>query len=436
MQSAYRVCRDKKNWENHSAANKLTRKCLHLENEGEYLLKSYDKSCDKVIRVLDELDHPNVIQIHEILDGRDSIEIIFQDFNGIKLSEELQSRENRKFDDCESYELVSQIISASRYLLHNKYFRQYPTLENISIKKNSFGYRLRVTELSSPIVYTNGSELFIDDNDFEKYTLFHIGLIAYSLVSGIYPVAIKGAESELMNSILNHEEFRNLTSNSRDFISKCFSSFKLSHINAETIQRHPWLQFGDRFNEPILSTSLLLLARYQMESLLSRIFRLSLSNSLDTMNIGNIHSEFLKFDRQGLGLIDCHDFIKIFHNVGETVAREIFSAINIKRTGYISYHEFIAAMMNDGDISEINLRNTFRQLCRPNQKTIMMEDIECNLSDNYSIIDITKMYSEVGLTITSTISFDQVYIIYLIIIQIYSVHFLFSYLVFETCWFS
>jgi len=221
-----------------------------------------------LIKELSELDHPNVIQVHEILESRDSIVMIFQFFDGVTLSEELQSLENRKLNDREAFEVVSQIISASRYLLHNKYQRHYPSLENILIRKTSCGYYLRVADLFSPILCTESS-LFPEDNEMEKYTLFNIGLITYSLVSGIRPVIIKGAECELINCILIHEEFRNLTSICRDFILTCFSSFKLPHMNTETIYGHPWLHFGDRFTKSITSTSYLLLTHYPMKPLLS-----------------------------------------------------------------------------------------------------------------------------------------------------------------------
>jgi len=146
---------------------------------------------------------------------------------------------------------------------------------------------------------------------------------------------------------------------------------------------------------------------YQKKSLIGRILTLAVSQSLTTLQLEDIKSEFLKFNKNS-GEISCADFRKAFQSISEEETKKIFSAINISRTNTISYHEFICPLMTESIVSERNVRSTFLQLCCSNQDYLMLTDLRGLFSAECSMEYNLFVFSEAGLSTDSYLSYNRV----------------------------
>ncbi|CAD8100917.1 unnamed protein product [Paramecium sonneborni] len=224
-----------------------------------------DQDClRKTIKVLHNLDHPNIIKLFEIFEDDQNIFLIMELCTGGELFERL--RDQDKFTENESRGIFKQIMQAIHHchthgLCHRDLKPEYilfldKTLNSpiklIGFDASVFFNDEQYKTLSGKTQLTKkiGTAFYIapevlDQNYNEICDIWSAGVILYILLTGCPP--FNGTtEQEILTAVktgnikLDTPEFNGISNDCKDLISKMLT--KPNHrLNAEQVLKHPWL---------------------------------------------------------------------------------------------------------------------------------------------------------------------------------------------------
>jgi len=281
-------------------------------------------------------------------------------------------------------------------------------LENILVCESPSEIDIMLTDFTSAYVASTKTPT-LNGLEGEGFDVFSIGVMAFSLVTGIRPTYSRGNEDLIINRICGCIELQHLSADCISFITICLDNIGSPFNNIITLQNHSWLTNPIRSSKVPLK-AIMKLQYYQRKSQVSRALTLSLSHSLNSDQIINIRKNFFKFDRQDRGEISYLDFqetLRLSCVISENEIRKTFAAINVRNTDFLSYHEFIAAMISEEDITESNLRAAFG-LLSCHQDVITVDDIRNIFGNNFVEEDFERIFMDVGLSTYSLISYLEV----------------------------
>jgi calcium/calmodulin-dependent protein kinase I len=72
-------------------------------------------SIAREIEIMESLDHPSVIKLHDVMEDDENIYMILEYMNGGTLRDRLFSEGNRKLSEKDVYTIVSPIVDAMEY---------------------------------------------------------------------------------------------------------------------------------------------------------------------------------------------------------------------------------------------------------------------------------------------------------------------------------
>merc|ERR1712226_66716 len=211
------------------------------------------------IDIMRKLQHPKILQLHEVCDMRNEIVMLTEFLSGSHLLEKLaDSRFDLNEQKCIG--IVKQISEALAFIHSQKiaYLDLKPTnVIFVSRKVNQlklmdFGQarilqpgetvRLayRTPDFIAPEVVTNETVGYGTD-------IWALGTIVYFMVTGKLPFGGENGE-ETRNNVLdgsfdfNLPEFNQITDDCLDFIERCLMRERKSRMSSLDAIQHPWLQ--------------------------------------------------------------------------------------------------------------------------------------------------------------------------------------------------
>ncbi|XP_008936104.1 PREDICTED: myosin light chain kinase family member 4 [Merops nubicus] len=210
------------------------------------------------INVMNQLNHVNLIQLYDAFESKNDIVLVMEYVEGGELFDRIID-ENYNLTEMDTILFIKHICEGIQYM-HQMYILHLDLKpENIlcvnrsanQIKIIDFGLarrykpreKLRVNfgtpEFLAPEVVSYECVSFPTD-------MWSVGVIAYMLLSGLSPF-LGDNDNETLNNILScswdfeDEEFRGISDQAKDFISKLLIKEKCWRISATAALKHPWL---------------------------------------------------------------------------------------------------------------------------------------------------------------------------------------------------
>ena len=192
-----------------TGASGSVRKCIHRATGVVYALKTLDKKLVKVdkletlrqeIRIMAQLDHPNILRLHEYFENQESIFLVLELCTGGELLDRLQRQAEHHYTERTACELVHTMLSAVRYCHEHNIVHRDLKLENFLFESMSPDAELKLIDfglsqhfepfevLHNPV----GTAYYVAPEVLEKCydakcDVWSIGVIAYMLLSGTPP---------------------------------------------------------------------------------------------------------------------------------------------------------------------------------------------------------------------------------------------------------
>lgn len=210
------------------------------------------------VSILDSLDHPHVIKIHEFFEDKHFLYAIMDKCEGGELFSQIIRK--RRFSERDAAQLTKQMLSAISYIHSEGIIHRDVKAENFLFDKRSpnaklilidFGMSARVTDHEKPLKQLCGSPHYVAPELIRrcysfKVDLWALGVVVFLMLYGKYP--FEGADQRaIVQAILNAQPDYNCrpTPPSQlaiDFMSQLLMKDPEHRLGPEEAMQHPWIK--------------------------------------------------------------------------------------------------------------------------------------------------------------------------------------------------
>ncbi|XP_039405202.1 myosin light chain kinase family member 4 [Corvus cornix cornix] len=241
--------------------HKCEEKATGLKLAAKIIKAQGPKQKDEVkneINVMNQLNHVNLIQLYDAFESKNDIVLVMEYVEGGELFDRIID-ENYNLTEMDTISFIKQICNGIQYM-HQMYILHLDLKpENIlcvnreanQIKIIDFGLARRYKPREKLRVNFGTPEFLapeIVNYEFVSFPtdMWSLGVIAYMLLTGLSPF-LGDDDNETLNNILacnwdfEDEEFRDVSDEAKDFISKLLIKEKCWRLSATAALKHPWL---------------------------------------------------------------------------------------------------------------------------------------------------------------------------------------------------
>lgn len=261
----------------------VVRKGIKKATNEDFAVKIIDKtnleSDDQLalqteVEILSQIDHPNIVKLHEIYDEKTRFNMVMELMTGGELFDRIVEKEH--YSEKEAADTIRPIVDAMRYchsmgIAHRDLKPEnllYATTDpNSIIKITDFGLAkvinndLMTTACGTPgyvapeILIGKGYDIAVD--------YWSIGVIIYVMLCG-FPPFFEDSNEKLFDAIKQGEydfpspQWDEISDYAKDLIKKLLVVDPSKRLNADGILKHPWI-VGDvtpRKNLPTVSAKI------------------------------------------------------------------------------------------------------------------------------------------------------------------------------------
>lgn len=398
--------------------------CTHRATGMKYALKTLEKKSlqnlsmlKDEIKIMAELDHPNILRIQEYFETKEHIYIILELCTGGEVFKQLNKKLSNHFSERKTREIVRQILSAVRYChnhgivhrdikLENFLFEN--TSKNSSIKMIDFGISQRF-QPAEVLYLQTGTPHYIapevlDQNYTAKCDIWSIGVACYLLLTGRLPFDGQD-QTEIFTAVrrgkvdYDPDIFMKYSDAAKDFIMRCLKANPDQRMSAEQAQNHPWVSYSSSTipKHVISRTVSLQLQKFAQRQYLTRVCREVVAHTLTSNQVKMLRQEFIEMDADHCGEITLKEMkaaLAAIDNISTDEVEKIVNKVDFDHSGKIRYHEFLAGAISRRYLTETNLKLAFERMSHRNE-SITLKDLEQLLGCDYSTDELHEMWSEV-----------------------------------------
>jgi calcium-dependent protein kinase len=332
--------------------------------------KSLIKDIKLLRRELDSLrqvDHPNIIQLHEVYEDDKYLHLVMELCTGGDLFDNLMKK--GQFSEQKAAIIMHKIMSAVNHLhsLHichrdikPENFLLTSKGKNSEIKIVDFGLSNKFEAENKEMHSVVGTPYYVAPEVLRKnYThqcdVWSMGVVLYVLLAGEPPFKGNDHRSIFQKIIKCNYSFdcsalRNLSDSAKDLISKMLVVKPSQRITIAKALEHPWfkLHTSDNMNKVplnILNSLKYIKHHKRFEEAAIRF----IIKHIPTEEIFELNNIFRALDTHSCGFIfteDLYDTLsKLEKNVPENEKQKLLSSSNLSRHNKISYTEFLFAAL-------------------------------------------------------------------------------------------
>lgn len=352
------------------------------------------------IQIVKELDHPNIVKMYEEYEDHKYLYIVTEIIEGGELFDELIRRKKFTEKDCGC--IIRQLLEALTYCHAKNIVHKDLKPENILLEKKKdiktiklidFGTAQRFSKdkkmtniIGTP--YYVAPEVLKGSYD-EKCDVWSAGVIMFILLSGTPP--FNGAEdSQITNAVAKGEftfkpaKWKGVSDEAKDLINKMLVLDTEQRISTQDALDHDWFaKIKDgTLDSKKLSGAMKDLKGFKAQSKMEQAALGYIVTHLATLDdTKDLDDAFKSIDTNHDGKLQLDEFIKgcnkVFPEMSEDEAREVFRKADMDGSGSIDYSEWIQATVDKKKLlSDKNLSNAFNAFDENGDGTIEVNEIK------------------------------------------------------------
>jgi MAP/microtubule affinity-regulating kinase len=175
------------------------------------------KSVRREIRILQMLDHPNVVKILDVVETNNHLNIIMEYLDGISLNTYLQTQQNHRASEKSAKTIVRSLAAALEYLHSRQISHRDVKLENIILSEDlspkliDFGFSTCI-EKNKKVKMFCGTPSYMAPEIVQKKEyrgepadVWALGVLTFVTLTGIFP--FRGATDQELYRKINNAEY-------------------------------------------------------------------------------------------------------------------------------------------------------------------------------------------------------------------------------------
>ena len=377
------------------------------------------KSILHELRILNSIDHPNILRCYAIYEDDLKYYIVTEFCEGGNLFQKIL--ELKAFTENDAAEVFRQMLSAlsfchSKGILHRDLRPENVLLDSkgssLTLNISDFGTscfldvdRNLNSKFSSPF-YT--APEVIQEAYNEKCDIWSCGVIMYIMLFGKPP--FPGAtEKEVYNAIKTqplsfNRDSTNISNEACDLLTRMLQVDTTQRISAADALKHTWITTRKTArSSPVLKDTLISLTEFNSSSKLKEAVQMYIATQIISSDeVRRLEEAFRAIDKNGDGRISeqelAEEYTAILGEKGAEHAMLTFKKADANHSGFIDYSEFLSACLSKAHYMNYeNLEIAFKMFDNDNSGTISLEEIKEKLALGLMVEDDTwkEILSEV-----------------------------------------
>jgi len=383
------------------------------------------------IDILNTMDHPNIVKLHEVISNRKQIYLILELCDGGDLYTRLP------YTEQDSAYITGKLLSAIKYMHDHAIVHRDLKFENIMFENKKPGAEIKVIDFGLSKKFVSSKLGLMKEGVGTLYSMapqvlqqvytsqadmWSVGVISYMLLSSHRPFYSKKRDV-MINKIMRcdytfeKDYWKPISDEAKDFIDHLLVVDPKVRYRAEQAQAHKWMHKEFRLEDRAPTENLTMkvtnvLSAYQNNLPLKKLALNVIAHKSSTDEIINLRKAFDQFDTANNGVISADEFKAALQDKCSYTVDEIqkmFDAIDINQNGHIMYTEFIAASLEaQGQLNEDRVAEAFNRLDTDGSGVITKENMLEFLSDTgASMEDVERMIKEADIDDSGGVSYDE-----------------------------
>mmetsp|Transcript_3614 Transcript_3614/g.7467 ORF Transcript_3614/g.7467 Transcript_3614/m.7467 type:complete len:588 (-) Transcript_3614:158-1921(-) len=333
---------------------------------------------EEEIRIMKELDHPNIIKIFEVFDDRHNMYIIMEYCQGGELLQKMAKAHEKKERLSELFvaTLMKQLLSALSYIHKQRVIHKDLKPENIMFLEDSMETQCKLIDFGLAEMFEQdtgvssnaaGTALYMAPEVYQrrfnfKCDVWSAGVIMYILLTGRLPYMGKTVD-EVKAKVLSEKipfdrDCKNIGENAKDLLKTMLVKDFRNRPTAAQCLQHPW--FKEKLSEdpaPMTADMAENLKKYMKQGTLKNALTNMLTHSLTVNNkqLKRLQQVFMQADKDSSGTLSNQELSEALREIGipQWDITRIVQALDVDDDKCISYTEFLSALYDWRD-QELN----------------------------------------------------------------------------------
>jgi calcium-dependent protein kinase len=364
------------------------RKALHIPtNEMRAVKIIYKQDCSpeeqqnifREVKILKQLDHPNIIKIYEYFSDEKFIFIVTELMQGGELFDRIMDVHH--FSERKAAEIFLQILSAVNYLHNHKIVHRDLKPENIllegdSIKLIDFGTS-REFDPKTKMQGTHGTPYYIAPEVLqhsynEKCDVWSCGVILYIMLSGSPPFN-GNSDDDILNAVQRGQysfdlpEFEQISDYAKRFITKMLMFNPKQRISVSEAINDAWFKMVLTKKEVVLNNNIInnLKSFHVRNKIQEAIYFFMINNMTTKEERRELMEVFKALDTNQDGVLSREELVTGLKKISKFISDEevnlLIERIDYNKDKTINYTEFVAAAIDKNKLlSDERINTCFR----------------------------------------------------------------------------
>lgn len=359
----------------------------------------------KEVKVLKDLDHPNILKCYEIYEDLSKFYVVMEFCEGGELFERIIAM--KKFSESNAAKIMHQLLSAVAYCHGKSVIHRDLKPENILLDEQGSSLDIKVADFGNCAVIDTGKrlsgcfgsayylapEVMLGEYN-EKCDVWSCGVIMFILLTGKPPYP--GNDEKQILEMIKHnplqigqENVRGISENAVDLLRNLLCVDIRQRSSAQDAVNHPWIKdyLQSQEHGNLLGTLENLKAFRSSVQLKEAVHVYLATQIVSKQDLKQLRENFQALDTNSDGKISRSELLAGYNkSMGMEEAEEevtrIMRQVDSDLSGEIDYGEFVKACMNHNKyLSRDNLRAAFSVFDKDGSGFITTEELKMTLGD-------------------------------------------------------